>query len=943
MNKMFIKALAAVALWFTAGNAMAQMPEIPQLPIDSNVVVGKLDNGLTYYIRHNETPKGQADFFIAQKVGSALEEENQRGLAHFLEHMCFNGTKNFPGNGVIDWLETVGVKFGQNLNAYTSIDETVYNISSVPVDRKGVQDSCLLILHDWANDLTLDPAEIDKERGVIHQEWRRSMSGQMRILENLLPIVYPNNRYGKRLPIGTIEVIDNFPPQALRDYYETWYRPDNQAIIVVGDIDPQYIESKIKEIFSPIEMPANAKERVYFPVEDTPGTIWAIGKDKEQTNQVAMLMFKLKDKLIPEMAMNTQAYYMVNYMTSIITNMLNDRLYEISKAPDAPFAVANIEIGDFFISKTKDAITLQVVGKGNDIAPAIEAAYRELLRAVRGGFTVTEIERAQAKYLADYEKAYEQRDKVENTRYCREYAQNFTNGDPIPGIEFEYEMMKQFAPMLSAPQVVNALLPELIKDENRAFVVMYPDKEDIVEPTEASLSSVIAKVDAETIEPYKEETKSEPLIPNLPAAVKPKKVKTLDQFDATELTFANGVRVIYKPTKLKGSEIIFNADAAGGLSVVDEAKANSTIFLPYAMSTFSLGDYSDSDLQKYLTGKQTSFDISFDSYQRSLSGRTTTKNLKTLMELIYSSFTAYGISESEFTGTQNKLRAILANQEANPQFVFQRDLAKSLYASPSRQVISVETIDAAELNTTLEIVKSMLAAPSDYTFVFVGDLDPETFTQMASQYLGTLPKAAKGSSIKYIASPAHEMKLGNTNDAFNTKMETPQTWAFIGATVNIPYTTKNHILATTTAQILSKRLLKTIREDMGAVYSIGAGGALSRLGDQNGMLQIPFPMKPELKDQVLAEINSMLQAMTTDVTEEELNPIKEFMAKEYKSGLDKNETWAAIISAIQLNGVDNFNGKLEVINSITTQDVMDYMKELLKQNNIHTVILDPAQ
>ena len=305
MKKQFVKGLLALTMLLTVGFVTRAQMQMPPLPADTAVRIGKLDNGLTYYIRHNETPKGQADFFIAQSVGSILENDQQRGLAHFLEHMCFNGTENFPGNSLIDWLETVGVKFGQNLNAYTGMDETVYNISSVPVDRTGVQDSCLLILHDWADGLLLDPEEIDKERGVIHQEWRRSNVGQMRILEELLPVIYPNNPYGVRLPIGTMEVVDNFPPQVLRDYYETWYRPDNQAIIVIGDIDPDYIEGKIKEIFSPIQMPENAPERFRPEVADNEGTIYAIGKDKEMKMPIVMFSFKQTDRFLPSTAVGT--------------------------------------------------------------------------------------------------------------------------------------------------------------------------------------------------------------------------------------------------------------------------------------------------------------------------------------------------------------------------------------------------------------------------------------------------------------------------------------------------------------------------------------------------------------------------------------------------------------------------------------------------------------
>ncbi len=370
MKKIFKSGLLMLASIFAAGTATAQMPELPQVPVDSAVITGRLDNGLTYYIRHNETPKGQADFYIAQKVGSVLEEDNQRGLAHFLEHMCFNGTTNFPGNQLIDWLESVGVKFGHNLNAYTGVDETVYNISNVPIARESVQDSCLLILHDWANDLLLDTEEINKERGVIHEEWRRSNVGQMRILEQTLPTIFPDNRYGHRLPIGTMEVVDNFDPQVLRDYYHKWYRPDQQGIIVVGDIDPARIEAKIKEMFSPIKMPENAAERVYFDVEDNKGTIYAIGKDKEMSSAAFLLFFK-GDKLPREMR-NTPLYYQMDYLTSIVTDMLNTRLDEASNNPDANFAGAMADYDDFFVAKTKDAFTIQGMPKGNDMLPAIE-------------------------------------------------------------------------------------------------------------------------------------------------------------------------------------------------------------------------------------------------------------------------------------------------------------------------------------------------------------------------------------------------------------------------------------------------------------------------------------------------------------------------------------------------------------------------------------------
>ncbi|MDE6160727.1 MAG: insulinase family protein, partial [Muribaculaceae bacterium] len=541
MKKIFKSGLLLLSCMMATGTAFAQMPELPQMPVDTAVIVGKLDNGLTYYIRHNETPKGQADFYIAQKVGSVLEEDNQRGLAHFLEHMCFNGTKSFPGNTLIDWLESVGVKFGYNLNAYTSVDETVYNISSVPTARESVQDSCLLILHDWANALLLDTEEIDKERGVIHEEWRRTNVGQMRIFEQILPEVFPNNRYGHRLPIGTMEVVDNFDPQALRDYYHKWYRPDLQGIIVVGDIDPARIEAKIKEMFSDIKMPENAAERVYFDVEDNEGTIYAIGKDKEQPTGTFIFFFK-GDKLPREMR-NTPAYYQTQYITDLITSMLNNRLDELSNKPDAQFAGAGSYYGDFFISKTKDALTLQGIAKGDDILPAVEQVYRELLRAQRGGFTIGEYERAKAEYISQFEKQYNNRNNTENDTYSREIVRTFIDGTPMPGIETDYQIMSQMAAMIPV-DIINQLLPQLITADNRVFVGLLPDNDTFRVPTDEEVAAVIAKVDAEEIEPYRDEMKSEPLIPQLPTPGTITATQNLSQWDATEFTLSNGGKVI---------------------------------------------------------------------------------------------------------------------------------------------------------------------------------------------------------------------------------------------------------------------------------------------------------------------------------------------------------------------------------------------------------------
>ena len=943
MKKLFIGALMALSMLMSAPAATAQATVDPNpqaaVPVDSAVRVGKLDNGLTYYIRHNDTPKGQADFFIAQKVGSALEEDNQRGLAHFLEHMCFNGTKNFPGNKLIDWLETKGVKFGYNLNAYTSIDETVYNISAVPVQDKGVVDSCLLILHDWADDLLLETEEINKERGVIHQEWRRSNVGQMRIMEQLLPKIYPGNRYGERLPIGTMEVVDNFDPQVLRDYYEAWYRPDQQGIIVVGDIDPDYIEAKIKEIFSPIQMPANAKERVYLEVDDNPGTIYAIGADKEMPYGVVAMMFKQAQPVFPDEMNGYNFYYLTHYMTDIVSQMMNQRYSDMSKKADCPFAQAGIDIGDFFISKTKDALNLQVVGKDNDVRPAFEAAYRELQRAAQGGFTVGEYDRAKAEYLSNLQKQFDQRNGRENTLYAREYAKNFTNGDPIPGIGYELALLKMYADMLPV-QAINQLLPQLMGNENRVVMAMFPDNEMYHATTEDELKTIIANVEAEKLEAFKEEMKDEPLVPSLAAPVEPK-VSQNELFGATELTYPNGVKVIIKPTKFKDGEILMDATAKGGLAATNISGPTAQ-FLPYAMYVRSLGTYTSSDLEKYLQGTNTQLGAGIDSYMRALSGSTTPANLKTLMELVNMTFRDFNITEDDFNGMRARLAAMLKNQENTPDYRFEADHAKSLYRSEALQALTTAALEKADREETVATVHEMFNNPGAFTFTFVGDINVDTLTALCNQYIGNLP-ASRMADVPYRVNPDFEPITGAAVTENSMKMETPQTYVYITLTANEEYTPQNRALATISGQILSNRLLKKIREEMGAVYSIGAAAGLSRVGEQNFLLRIPFPMKPELRGEVLPLIKGMVDDMSKNVTETEFQPIVEFLVKSAKESLEKNEDWMYAIAGYSINGVNTFTNAADVYGKLTPADVQSFMQAVLSQNNYRVFTLDPAE
>lgn len=939
MKKIFSRLLfVLIGVIAFSTQVRAQMPTDP-LPLDPQVRKGVLPNGLTYYIRHNETPKGQADFYIAQKVGSILENDEQRGLAHFLEHMCFNGTENFPGNELVTWLETKGVKFGQNLNAYTSIDETVYNISNVPTASIAVQDSCLLILHDWADGLLLLPEEIDKERGVIHEEWRSRNVGQQRLMEQMAPAMYPGSKYGYRLPIGTMEVVDNFAPQALRDYYEAWYRPDQQGIVVVGDIDVDRIENKIKELFSPIKMPENAPERVYEPVPDTEGTIIAIGTDPEMPNSRATIYFK--NDVLPRELRGTMAYWLQDYICDMLTAMLNNRLEEISSTPDSPFAAAGSYYGNYFLSDTKDALTLVAIGKGDDILPGMASVYRELLRAERGGFTVSEYDRARSEYLSKLEKAYNNREKAESSSYVNTYVRNFIDNTPATGIEMKYQTLNMLLPQLPV-DLVNATIKELISDNNRVVTVMLPEKDGIKVPTEEAVRQMMAAVDAEDIPAFVDEVKDEPLIASLPAPGKVVATQELPQWGATEWTLSNGAKVVVKKTDFKADEILLDAQALGGTSVYPDTYANTLIFLPQGLGQYGLGTYTYKDIQKYLQGKQCNVYFQFDDYCRDISGSTTPKDLKTMMELLYSHFTQFNMSADEFQATKNMLTGFLHNQETNPQYIFSRDLRKALYDNPRKASLTVEAVEAASLDQVNQIVKDMTANAADYTFYFVGNVDMDELKTLCEQYIATLPgDAATASKAPAIDGSLGLKKDGDKMTSFTTQMQTPQTFVAVLEFADMPYTAKDRALSDIAGQVMTERLLKKVREDMGAVYSIWASGSMSRQSVPNTVIQSVFPMKPEMKEQVLDIIAQEFKNMESDVTAEELAKAVEFEVKEATEAKEKNNARLSTMAATALNGVDVFNGNVELLQSLTPADVQDFMKRMNANGTYRIVILDP--
>lgn len=911
--------------------------QMPPVPVDKEVRIGKLDNGLTYYIRHNEYPKNQVDFYIAQKVGSILEEDDQRGLAHFLEHMCFNGTKNFPGNSMVKWLESVGVKFGYNLNAYTSIDETVYRISSVPTERIGVQDSCLMILSDWADGLLLEGKEIDEERSVIHEEWRSQLPPNMRIMEKLLPEIYPDSRYGHRLPIGTMEVVDNFPHQALRDYYETWYRPDLQGIVVVGDIDVDRIEGKIKEMFSKIEKPVNPAERVYFPVADNEKPIVAFGSDKEQDKYVSQIMFKYD--ALPDSLKGTMADVTTAYLLDMAQMMLQIRLNEQGQKADAPFAAASAFYGEFIMAKTKQAFQFAMLPKGNSFDEGLKAVYREALRAKRGGFTATEYARSRTEYLSQLEKAYNNRNQQENKTLAESYVRNFIDKKPIPGIETEYQMMSMIVNQIPV-EAVNQVFSQIVSDKNLVVLGMMPAREGESCPKDEDILALLSQVEAENIAPYVDNVKDEPLVSELPAAGKVVKENVLSDFGAKEWILSNGAKVILKKTDFKADEINMMAVAKGGTSVYGNDKAADLMFMPAVLEQHGLGSFTNSELTKLMAGKQVSLKVSLDDYVRRLSGNTTPKDLKTYMEMIYMTFTGLTVTPDEFTAMQNLYKGLIQNQAQNPNFVFQKKVQEYLYSSPNKQVFGVSDIEKANREDILSIIREQLANAAEFTFVFSGNFDEAELKALVEQYIATLP-SVKGKKQELKHSPAVEIKSGNEEKEFSLKMEVPQGSAAVIISGKMPYSFKNRLMASMSAQIISARLLSEVREKEGAVYSIYTQGSQDRLSEVSVVYQTIFQVKPEKKDRALEIIRSEFENLAKETPVEELDKVKEFMVKQITGDEQTNSYWCSMMAGNELLPSEVCVKAEQVIQSITPKEISGYVNEVMKQNNYRVLVMMP--
>jgi len=924
---------------FLAINMVAWSQQNAPLPIDPDVRKGTLENGLTYYIRHNNLPENRADFYLAQKAGSILEEDNEAGLAHFLEHMAFNGTKNFPGKSMLDYLEKNGVKFGTNVNAYTSFDETVYYLTNVPMVREGLLDSCLLILHDWSNALLLETEEIEKERGVIREEWRTRGGAQSRILEKLLPEMYKGSKYANRLPIGKIEVIENFKPDELRAFYHKWYRPDLQGIIVVGNVDVDKVETKIKHLFSPINLDPNRPKREYFPVPDNDDPIVATATDPEAT-RINLMVFYKHDP-VPDEIKLSQAGLIINYIDDVAGQMINERLQEIIHKPDAPFTSAYAYNGNYYIAKTKDAWTVVGNAAEDKIKDALAAMIRETERMKRFGFTPSEYERARENLLKSYENAYNNRDKQRNTSYTAEYLRNFLNSEPIPGIEYEYETMQTIASQIPV-EVINQTVAQLINDKNLVISVSGPDKEEIAYPKKDELVALSNEVKAEKIEPYQEEVSNEPLVPNPPAPGKIVKTEKDEKLGTTVWTLENGMKVVLKSTDFKNDEILMTASSEGGTSIYAEEDPLNSKMMNQVMTLGGVGNFSVTNLRKVLAGKRASASPSIGLITQGMNGSSSIQDFETMLQLVYLYFTAPRSDEEAFVSYIKRVETQLKNQEVDPMVAFSDSVTYALYGdNPMTKRLKVEDLPNIDYEKIMKMYKQSFSNPGSFTFSFVGNIDEEKVKPIIEQYLASLPGTPEKTEFKQIPM---DYRKGIIHNLFERQMQIPKASVFNGITGSIDFEQRNQMLMSIFGQILDIVYTEKIREEEGGTYGVYAGGGISRYPKNQSLMQIMYDTDPAKMEKMNAIVLDELQSIADNGPREaDFSKVKEFMRKKYYENIKENGYWLNILNNYYFYGDDNYSDYLKILESFTPNDVKTFVKEFLSQNNRATVIMMPKE
>ncbi len=906
------------------------------IPVDPNVSKGVLENGMTYYVRSNDTPENRVELMLVVKAGSVDEDKDQQGLAHFAEHMAFNGTKNFPKNELISYFESIGMEFGPEINAYTSLDETVYMLK-VPMDSALYLEKGLQVLYDWACQITDSDEEIENERGVIREEWRGGRDANYRMQQEWLPVFLHGSKYAERLPIGKIDIIENGPPEALRRFRDDWYRPGLQGVIVVGDFDQEAMVEKVKAKFSQIPAPEDPREKVYYEIPDHEETLVSVVTDKEAQYPVAFAFYKHPLKKV-----KTLGDYRQSILHNLYNSMINNRLSEKTQEADPPFIMGQSSFSTLF--GPKSVYQSFALCHNDKIEEGLKAVLLENERVKKFGFTGTELERQKKALLKNIEKIYNERDKQKSIDYAREYQRNFLmTEEPIPGIENEFQYYKTFIPEITLEEV-NQLAEKWITPENRVVVVTAPEKENVEVPGKEEIFALLEAVEQTELEPYEDTASDTPLLTEKPGGSPVVSEKPVEEVDAVEWTLRNGAKVVLKSTDFKDDEILFRAWSPGGSSLYDVADDVSAGFAANIMSRSGIAGFDKVTLDKMLSDKVFSLSPYIVNIREGFTGNSSVEDLETLLQMVYLYFTRPRFDETSFQSYMSRMTGMLENKGASPEAVF-RDTLNTVLANYHKRArpMSVELLKEADFERIKQIGKERFRNAADFTFFFVGNIDPEKMKPLIEQYIGGLPFL--DDTEKWL-DPGIDPPQGVVEKVVKKGQEdkSMQYLVFHG---DFEYTPGNVLELDAVGRILSTRLLEVIREEKSSVYSIGARPSSSKYPDAEYTVSIYYGTDPEkleeLKAAVFAEIRDFAK---NGPSREELEKAREKLLREREVSLRENDFWLRLLSNTyflkdgDFSDFGTFNQRVEALTATSLQKAF---KKYFDFENYVGVALKPAQ
>lgn len=912
----------------------AQIADLNQkIPNDPDVRIGKLENGLTYYIRKNGKPEKKVDLRLVLNAGSILETDKQVGLAHFMEHMVFNGTKTFPKNELINYLQSIGVKFGQHLNAYTSFDETVYFLP-IPADDPVKLDKGFQILEDWAFNANLETKDIDDERGVVIEEYRTRLGANERMMKNYLPKMLHNSLYANRLPIGTKQNLETFKPEEIRQFYKDWYRPNLMAVIVVGDINVDEMETKVKQHFGKYKNPANEKARKTFDIPNHKETFVSVNTDKEATSANVQIFYKDSEKAKPS---TTIADYKHDLIEGLFSQMLNARLEEYTNNPTPPF-VYGYSFHGSMLGREKEAFQSMAMTAEDKQLDAVRTLAIENERARKYGFTQSELDRAKNEYLAYYEKAFNDKDKNNSSAYLGRYQSNFLEGEAIPSIAYEYNLVKELLPTISVKDV-NNVIHSYIKDENRVIILTGPEKEGLKVPTE---KDVLAALDVSKVEitPYQDAVVAESLVRN---EIKPGKVVNTtknDKLGTTTLELSNGAKVTYKKTDFKNDEILFSARSFGGSNLTDTKTYKTTYLADSAVAQAGIAGMDQNALAKFNTGKLYRVSPFVGGITEGFSGNATPKDLEYLFQSVYAYFTDLNYDEKAYESEKSKSKSFYANMMSQPEMYFQKEISDFMYGHNERYT-SFPPTDKDWENTSYkkayELFKERFADASDFEFFFVGNVTDEQMKSLSEKYLASLPSINRKETYKDSGSRAktgtHKKEVFKGNDDKATVRI-----SYSGETT---YSAKENLAMEALGEILTIKLIEELREKEGGVYGAGARGGLNKLPYGSYSFSISYPTNPASADKLIELTLKEVEKIQKNGPEaKDLEKFKEGELTDYTKALKENRYWLEVMVKA-FNDQEDPNKALEFeknLKALTAKDVQDVANKYLNKNRVIAVL-----